>query len=36
MNNNQPEAMIAVQEERIRIGETEVAKKTVIGTTADG
>lgn len=36
MNDNQPEAMIAVQEERIRIGAAEVAKKTVIATTPDG
>ena len=36
MNNNQPEAMIAVREERTRIGATEVEKKTVIATTPDG
>lgn len=36
MNNNQPEAMIAVREERIRIGATEVEKKTVIAATPDG
>ena len=36
MNNNQPEAIIAVQEERAVIGENEVAKKTVIARDADG
>lgn len=34
--NNQLEAMIAVQEERARIGGTEVAKKTVIAATDQG
>lgn len=36
MNNNQLDAMVAVREERTRIGGTEVAKKTVIATTQDG
>ena len=36
MNNSQPEAMIAVREERIRIGATEVEQKTVVATTPDG
>ena len=30
MNNNQTEAMVAVREERARIGGIEVEKKTVI------
>ena len=36
MNNNQPERFIAVQEERIRIGGTEVSKKSVLATTEYG
>jgi len=36
MNNNGQQAMIAVQEERARIGGVEVAKKTVIAATEEG
>jgi len=36
MNNNGQQAMIAVQEERARIGGIEVAKKTVIAATDEG
>lgn len=36
MNNNQLDAMVAVREERTRIGGTEVTKKTVIATAQDG
>ena len=35
-NNNGQQAMIAVQEERARIGGIEVAKKTVIAATEEG
>lgn len=36
MNNNGQQAMIAVKEERARIGGVEVAKKTVIAATEEG
>lgn len=36
MNNNGQQAIIAVQEERARIGGIEVAKKTVIAATEEG
>ncbi|XP_020628626.1 uncharacterized protein LOC110065794 [Orbicella faveolata] len=36
MNSNGQQAMIAVQEERARIGGIEVAKKTVIAATDEG
>ena len=36
MSNNVQQAMIAVQEERARIGGIEVAKKTVIAATEEG
>jgi len=36
MNNNGQQAMIAVQEQRARIGGIEVAKKTVIAATEEG
>lgn len=35
MNNN-PEAVIAIQEERTRIGGVEVAKKKMIAATEEG
>ena len=37
MNNNDlPEAMLAVREERIRIGATEVEQKIVVAAAQDG
>lgn len=36
MNNNPQQAVIAVQEERARIGGIQVAKKTVIAATDEG
>ncbi|KAL9981315.1 hypothetical protein ACROYT_G010003 [Oculina patagonica] len=36
MNNNAQQAVIAIQEERARIGGVEVTKKTVIAATDEG
>ena len=36
MNNNDQQAVIAIREERARIGGVEVAKKTVIAATDEG